>query len=149
MLYTVFLVSEVLLSIALITLILMQHGKGADAGAAFGGGASGTVFGSQGAANFLSRTTAILAAAFFVNCMGLAYLVAHRGEAVSIFDTVTEQTDSGEATNDTSAAPAITGTAAEIPEQEARPAPADIPEASADIPAAGEGGANKKSDIPE
>ncbi|HBS25756.1 MAG TPA: preprotein translocase subunit SecG [Gammaproteobacteria bacterium] len=151
MLYTVFLVSEVLLSIALITLILMQHGKGADAGAAFGGGgggASGTVFGSQGAANFLSRTTAVLATAFFINCMGLAYLVAHREEAVSIFDTVTEQTESGAATSDTSAAPAIADTAADIPEIESKPAPADIPEA-ADIPAAGDSGSSKKSDIPE
>ncbi len=142
MLYTVLLVSSVLLSAALITLILMQHGKGADAGAAFGGGASGTVFGSQGAANFLSRTTAVLATAFFINCMGLAYLAAHREEAVSIFDTVTEQTESGAPASDTSAAPAITDTAADIPEIESKRAPADIP-------AAGEGAANKVSDIPE
>jgi preprotein translocase subunit SecG len=78
MLYNILLVFEVLLAIALIALILMQQGKGADAGAAFGSGASGTVFGSRGAGNFLSRATAILATLFFVNCLLLAYLIAHR-----------------------------------------------------------------------
>lgn len=78
MIYTVLLVTTVLLSIALIALILMQHGKGADAGAAFGGGASGTVFGSKGAGNFLTRTTGVLAAAFFINCLALAYIISHR-----------------------------------------------------------------------
>lgn len=75
MLFTILVVVQVLVAILLIVLILMQHGKGADAGAAFGSGASGTVFGAQGAANFLSRTTAALATAFFVISLALAYLV--------------------------------------------------------------------------
>ena len=68
----------------------MQHGKGADAGAAFGGGASGSVFGSQGSGNFMSRTTAILATIFFVNSLLLAWIVAHpEGAAPSVVESVT------------------------------------------------------------
>ena len=59
---------------AIIGLVLLQRGKGADAGAGFGAGASGTVFGARGAASFLSRTTAMLAALFFVTSLALAYL---------------------------------------------------------------------------
>ncbi|MBI1906332.1 MAG: preprotein translocase subunit SecG [Rhodocyclales bacterium] len=76
-LFSVVLTIHVLVGLAVIGLVLMQHGKGADAGAAFGGGgggASGSVFGSSGSANFLSRTTAVLAATFFVTSLGLAYL---------------------------------------------------------------------------
>jgi preprotein translocase subunit SecG len=92
MTYSILLVFEVLLSIALITLILMQHGKGADAGAAFGGGASGTVFGSKGSGSFLSRTTAILAALFFINCLALAFVVSHTSQGGgSVMDSVTDQ----------------------------------------------------------
>lgn len=65
---------QVLVAVTLVALILIQHGKGADAGAAFGSGASSTVFGARGASSFLSRTTAILATVFFLNSMGLAYL---------------------------------------------------------------------------
>lgn len=79
MLYTILVVIQVLIAISLIGLILIQHGKGADAGAAFGSGASGTVFGSQGSANFLSRATAALAAVFFAVSLSLAYLVAGSG----------------------------------------------------------------------
>lgn len=79
MYYSILVVVEVLVSVALIGLILLQHGKGADAGAAFGSGASGTVFGSRGSANFLSRATAWLAAVFFCVSLALAYMV-HGGE---------------------------------------------------------------------
>lgn len=71
--FTVLLVIHVLLAIGLIALILIQHGKGADAGAAFGSGSSGTVFGSQGSASFLTRLTAVLAAGFFITSLSLAY----------------------------------------------------------------------------
>ena len=88
--YNILLIVQILVAIGIIGLVLMQHGKGADAGAAFGGGgggagaASGSVFGARGAGNFLSRTTAILALAFFVNSMALAWLVSHRdGNTVS------------------------------------------------------------------
>jgi preprotein translocase subunit SecG len=74
---TAVLVIHVLVAIAIVGLVLLQHGKGADVGAAFGGGASGSVFGSTGSANFLSRTTAILALVFFLTSMGLTYL-SHR-----------------------------------------------------------------------
>ncbi|WP_028007616.1 preprotein translocase subunit SecG [Solimonas flava] len=73
--YTILVIIQVLVAVALVGLILIQHGKGADAGAAFGSGASGTVFGSRGSANFLSRTTAWLATVFFCVSLALAYLV--------------------------------------------------------------------------
>jgi len=76
--YTFLIVVYVLISAALIGLVLIQHGKGADAGAAFGSGASGTVFGSRGSANFLSRTTAWLAAVFFALSLTLAYFMHGR-----------------------------------------------------------------------
>ena len=78
--YTVLVVVQVVIAVALIGLILIQHGKGADAGAAFGSGASGTVFGSRGSATFLSRSTGGLAALFFIISLVLAILVA-RGTA--------------------------------------------------------------------
>lgn len=80
-LHTVLLVLQVLVAISLIGLILIQHGKGADAGAAFGSGASHTVFGAQGSSNFLSRTTAILAFIFLTNSLGLAYIASQRSQA--------------------------------------------------------------------
>lgn len=88
--HTVLVVVQVLVAVALIGLVLIQHGKGADAGAAFGSGASGTVFGARGAANFLTRTTAWLAAAFFAASLGLAYLVNDRsgGSGGSVTDTI-------------------------------------------------------------
>jgi len=71
---TLILVVHVLAALGVIGLVLLQHGKGADVGAAFGSGASGSLFGATGSANFLSRTTAILAAVFFLSSLGLAYL---------------------------------------------------------------------------
>src|SRR5262245_34486704 len=64
---------QVLCAIAVIVLVLLQHGKGADMGAAFGSGASGSLFGASGSANFLSRSTAAVATVFFVATLGLAY----------------------------------------------------------------------------
>ena len=64
---------QMLTALAMIGLILIQHGKGADMGAAFGSGSSGSLFGASGSANFLSRTTAVLAAVFFVATLALAY----------------------------------------------------------------------------
>ena len=92
MLYSILVSIDVLLAIGIIGLILIQHGKGADVGAAFGSGASGTVFGSQGSASFLTRLTAILATLFFVNSLALAYLASNRPVAESVIDKV-EQTD--------------------------------------------------------
>ncbi|MGQ4878196.1 preprotein translocase subunit SecG [Billgrantia sp. LNSP4103-1] len=72
---------HVAVAIALVVLILLQQGKGAEAGAAFGGGASQTVFGSRGSGGFLSRTTAILAAGFFATSLTLAYFASQASEA--------------------------------------------------------------------
>lgn len=74
-------VVHVLAALALIGLILIQQGKGADAGASFGAGASNTVFGSAGSANFLTRATAILAVIFFVTSLGLAWLARQQVSA--------------------------------------------------------------------
>ncbi len=72
------LVVHLLLSLGLIGLVLLQRGKGADAGAGFGSGASGTVFGARGSSTFLSRSTAVLATLFFVTSLSLAYMASHR-----------------------------------------------------------------------
>jgi len=86
MLQTIATVSHVFLAVAIIALVLLQRGKGADAGAAFGAGASGTVFGSRGTTSFLSRTTGILATLFFLTSLGLAYLSGQQNEPSSILE---------------------------------------------------------------
>ncbi len=78
MLETVVVVIHLLGALGVIGLVLLQHGKGADAGASFGAGASGTVFGSQGSSTFLSRVTAILAAAFFVTSLALGFFAKEK-----------------------------------------------------------------------
>ena len=88
---SILLVIQVLLSISLIVLILLQHGKGADAGAAFGSGASATVFGARGSGNFLSRTTTIVAILFFIVCLALAYISSHRANPDNAPQSVTAQ----------------------------------------------------------
>ena len=70
---TLVLVLHILAAVGIVVLVLLQHGKGADMGAAFGSGSAGSLFGSAGAANFLSRTTAILAAVFFASSLALTY----------------------------------------------------------------------------
>ncbi|SCN47018.1 Preprotein translocase subunit SecG (TC 3.A.5.1.1) [methanotrophic endosymbiont of Bathymodiolus azoricus (Menez Gwen)] len=72
--------------LAVIGLVLIQHGKGADAGAAFGSGSSGTVFGAQGSASFLSRTTGVLATVFFSTSLALAVLSGNTGNDADIMD---------------------------------------------------------------
>src|SRR6185369_4588397 len=71
-------VVHVLIAMAIIGLVLLQHGKGADMGSGFGGGASGSLFGATGSANFLSRATAVLATLFFITSLGLAYLATNK-----------------------------------------------------------------------
>jgi len=90
--HTILVVVQVLAAIALIGLVLLQHGKGADAGAAFGSGASGTVFGARGSANFLSRATAVCATIFFLASLSLAYVVQGRRAPDSIVDSVAPAT---------------------------------------------------------
>lgn len=104
---TVLLIFHVMIALGLIGFVLMQHGKGADAGAAFGSGSSATVFGARGAANFLSRTTAILAALFFVTSLAMAYLVGGNEPASSVTDVAPVTSD--------------------VPPAESEQRPADVP----------------------
>ncbi|WP_186454000.1 preprotein translocase subunit SecG [Denitratisoma sp. DHT3] len=82
-LYSTALTVHLLVGAALIGLVLLQHGKGADMGAAFGSGASGSLFGASGSANFLSRVTAVLAAVFFLTSLGLTYLATTKPKAAA------------------------------------------------------------------
>ncbi len=119
MLYNILLAVFVLVSVALVALILLQQGKGADAGAAFGSGASGTVFGSRGSASFLTRTTGILAALFFIISLSLAYLSNQQSKPTSVVEQ-------------------------ELQQQEA--ASQDVP--VSDVPAAGKDAGVPASDVP-
>ena len=112
--HTVIIVVHVLAAMGLIGLVLLQHGKGADAGAAFGSGASATVFGARGSASFLTRATAILATVFFVTSLSLAYFSSQGG---SVHKSVTEIVAPA-AEKEMPAAPA---------KEEGKGAPADLP----------------------
>ena len=79
---------HVIIAVLIIALILLQKGKGADMGSAFGAGASGTIFGAKGSANFLSRTTAILATIFFITSLALAYLNKGTIKVDSVLDQI-------------------------------------------------------------
>jgi preprotein translocase subunit SecG len=104
---TFVIIAHVLIALGIIGLVLLQHGKGADMGSGFGGGASSSLFGATGSANFLSRTTAVLAALFFVSSLGLSYFATHRGPTgAGIMDSVKEQP---------AAKPAAPKPAAELP----------------------------------
>lgn len=83
MLETVIVVFHLLGALGLVVLVLLQQGKGAEAGASFGAGASNTVFGSQGSATFLSKFTAILAASFFLTALGLGYFAKEKAQELT------------------------------------------------------------------
>jgi preprotein translocase subunit SecG len=125
MLQTIATVSHVFLAVAIIALVLLQRGKGADMGAAFGAGASGTVFGSRGTTSFLSRTTAVLATMFFLTSLGLAYLAGQRTEPGSLLDRMPAATAPVEEApsaiplpEDASELPALPGAREPVDEQE-------------------------------
>ncbi len=86
MLQSIVLVAHVGVALMIIGLVLLQRGKGAEAGTGFGAGASGTVFGARGSANFLSRSTGVLAALFFITSLGLAYLSTQRTAPSSLLE---------------------------------------------------------------
>ncbi len=119
MLVNVVLAVQILSALGMIGLILIQHGKGADMGAAFGSGSSGSLFGASGSANFLSRTTAVLAAVFFVATLALAYFGNARPvSSGSVLDSAPAAV----------VAPAIdAGPAAGIPGGNPTPAVSDVP----------------------
>ncbi len=77
-LFTVVLLIHIVVAVAIVGLVLVQHGKGADMGAAFGSGASGSLFGATGSANFLSRSTAVLATVFFITSLSLAFIATNK-----------------------------------------------------------------------
>jgi len=103
--FSILLFLQILVSLGIITLVMLQQGKGADMGAGFGAGASGTVFGARGSGSFLTRTTAILAAIFFVNCILIASpLVRHSGQSrAGIADRIEQQTKQQQETAETTA----------------------------------------------
>ncbi len=131
--HTLVLIGHVLVSAAIIGLVLIQRGKGAEAGAAFGAGASGTVFGAKGSANFLSRSTAVMATLFFLTSLGLAYLGSQRPVGRSLL----EQTTPAEQTQLQSPPAAQQPDATPTPEL---PAPEQVPatEGSVQNPGAGD-----------
>ena len=115
-------VVHVLAAASLIGLILLQHGKGADMGAAFGSGASGSLFGVSGSSNFLSRATALSVTVFFVTSLALAYIASHRsssGSVIQVPAAVEKQVDAESVSAETT--PAVTdslpsaGTAEDVP----------------------------------
>jgi preprotein translocase subunit SecG len=114
-LFSVILVIHILAALGVIALVLLQHGKGADMGAAFGSGASGSLFGATGSANFLSRTTAVLAAVFFVTSLSLAYIASNKPKTAGsvMQDAVTSEPASlpaaaSESKSDSAAVPVTT-----------------------------------------
>lgn len=136
-LQTLLLVLHVLLALALIGVILMQQGKGASMGAAFGSGASSTVFGARGSANFLSRATAILAIVFFSNSFLLSYLSSREVGPASLMERV-EQPATG--APGVPAAPSDTGTVPTVPADGAAdtatvPVTPPVPQTPGDAPA--------------
>lgn len=129
MLYTILEIILVFVAVALVIFILLQQGKGADAGAAFGSGASGTVFGAGGSANFLSHATAILATLFFILALAMAYLSHH---VTATPQSIVERAAQQQAANVKPAVPQIpvavkTSPAASNPKPTGNPAPIQPP----------------------
>lgn len=134
-LLTVVLAVQILTALGMIGLILLQHGKGADMGAAFGSGASGSLFGATGSANFLSRTTAVLAAVFFACTLAMAYF-SHSVKPVSS-GSVLERTAPPAPTTAPSPANQIPGGGTPVPAQQG---PATTPATTLPVtPASGAG----------
>ena len=124
-LHTAATIVHVLFALAIVGLVLLQRGKGADAGAGFGAGASGTVFGARGSASFLSRSTATLAALFFVTSLTLAYLGGRQTGPTSVIDRVAvPEAPKTEAPKPVTSAPSTTSAPAPTEAAPAEPAPA-------------------------
>ncbi|MCS0581649.1 preprotein translocase subunit SecG [Massilia pinisoli] len=131
-LFNLIVVVQVVSALAIIGLVLVQHGKGADMGAAFGSGASGSLFGASGSSNFLSKSTAVAAAIFFASTLGLAYFGSNRPHASvggGVMENVTVPVKKAPAAGD-----AIPTT---VPAPAAAPAvpAASVPAAPQDVPA--------------
>ncbi len=140
-LFNLILTVQLLSALGMIGLILVQHGKGADMGAAFGTGGSGSLFGASGSSNFLSRTTAILATVFFLCTLGLAYLgTARPADTGSVLERAVSTTPAAPAA-------AASGAAAQIPGS-ATPAAAAAPAAAASAVAPAAPKASGAAEIP-
>ena len=122
--FSILLAVQIIVSISIIVLVMLQHGKGADMGAAFGSGSSGTVFGSRGSGSFFTRATGILAAVFFINCLLIASpLIRDNNQADdSIADQLEQQFDGEQ--------PALDGTEPEAVTQEQQ---TDVPATPVEI----------------
>jgi len=149
--FTALLILQVVLALSIIGLVLLQQGKGADMGAAFGSGASGTVFGARGSGSFFSRATAAFAALFFINSVLLSspLVLGDRHPTSSITDSVV--TEPPPAT-DESAAETVDMPPVDLPEVDSEgaandmPAAGDMPEASVPAEAAGDATAPAETD---
>lgn len=132
----VVIVLHVLIALVIIGLVLLQHGKGADMGSGFGGGASGSLFGATGSANFLSRATAVLATLFFLTSLGLAYLATSKPRTSGgVLDAVKVQQST----------PAQEKAADKPPAETPKGAAPATPAAPAEAPPAG----SKPKDVPQ
>ena len=137
----------VLIAVAMIVLILLQRGAGAAAGSGFGGGASATVFGARGSANFLSRSTAVLAALFFLLSLGMGIYLGHQGAATRPSDDLGVMSGAVAPAEKPAPATAPPAAGSDVPQPTAAPAasgdkpavptPAEKPKADADKPEAG------------
>ena len=126
---SILLALHVIVAATLVGFVLLQHGKGADMGAAVGSGSSGSQVGADGSANFLSRTTAVLATVFFLSSLGLTYIAANRGVPKDLMQQGVTQK-----------APEAAPKSAEIPQPAAVPAPATAPSSPA---------GSKSGDVPK
>jgi preprotein translocase subunit SecG len=127
-LFNLIVVVQVLSALIIIGLVLLQHGKGADMGAAFGSGASGSLFGATGSSNFMSKSTGVAAAVFFASTLALAHNATQRTTGVGggVMERVTAPATTGPAipaTVPANGAPAAAGQAAPAPAAPATPAP--------------------------
>jgi preprotein translocase subunit SecG len=135
---TIIVVVQVLAALTIIGLVLLQHGKGADMGAAFGSGASGSLFGATGSSNFLSKSTGVAAAIFFVATLGLAFFGnRHVASTGGVMDRLPVPTTPAPA----SGAAGVPGTAVPAPSQSTAPAPS--------APTAPASGAGQSGQIPK
>ena len=146
---TLLLVVHLIVAVVVCGFVLMQHGKGADMGAAFGSGSSGSLFGAAGSANFLSRTTAILATLFFLTSIGLTFYGTMKGKPAGVMEQgVMEKM-----------APAAASKAQDVPKPADVPQPSgaaptgSVPQPAQNSPAqaapAPAGGAEKKGEVPK
>jgi preprotein translocase subunit SecG len=124
--FSILLAIQILVSVSIITLVLLQQGKGADMGAAFGSGSSGTVFGSRGSGSFFTRATAILAMVFFINCLLIASPLVR--ETAKPDESLAERIEQQETQQQEAAETAVISDALESQQAEAEDVPAAITE---------------------